>query len=284
MHTRLYTFLELNGTLYNNQFGFRKNHSTTHAILEVVDKLSEAIDKRNISIGVFLDLSKAFDTIKHDILLNKLNHYGIRGTALEWFRSYLTGRSHLVTYLKARSDLAPILFGVPQGSILGPLLFLIYINDINNCTDKLLFYLFADDTTVFITSNSELDLYTQMNSELLHLTTWFNANSQSLNTKKTNYIVFSSFRKKITEDPNQIIILNNIPIKRVAQTKFLGIILDEHLKWHPHINLVQNKIAKSIGIIKRLKNVLPSQTLKTLYNTFIAPYLSYGTIIWAGGY
>jgi hypothetical protein len=284
MHDRIYKFLETNKSLYNKQFGFRKNHSTTYAIMEVVDKLTEALDQRKTTIGVFLDLSKAFDTIKHDILFDKLNYYGIRGMALEWFKSYLTDRFQQVTFNKTLSKLTSIHCGVPQGSILGPLLFLIYINDINSCTNKLLFYLFADDTTVFATADTDNDLYDTMNSELLHLTNWFHANLLSLNVKKTNYIIFSSSRRKVQDDPSKIISINNIPIKRVPQVKFLGIIMDEHLTWHAHINLVKNKIAKSTGVIRRLKATLPPNTLRTLYNTFILPHLNYGAIIWAGGY
>src|SRR6218665_220383 len=140
MHNRLADFLEQNNVLYNKQFGFRKNHSTTFAIVEVVDKISEAMDRRQMTVGVFLDLSKAFDTIRHEILWAKLDHYGIRGLALDWFKSYLTGRTPQVCFSDTRSNLALIRCGVPQGSILGPLLFLLYINDITNSTSNLLFY------------------------------------------------------------------------------------------------------------------------------------------------
>ena len=284
MHVRLYDFLESNDILYNKQFGFRKNHSTSYAIIEIVDRITEALDRRKITIGVFLDLSKAFDTIKHDILLDKLAHYGVRGLALNWFRSYLADRFQQVNYNNSLSNLVSILCGVPQGSILGPLLFLVYINDITNCTSKLLFFLFADDTNVFITGDGDQELFTSMNTELSHLTNWFHANILSLNAKKTNYIIFSGPKMRVTEDPNKTIIINNTPIIRVQQTKFLGMILDEHLTWRPHINLVKNKASKMIGIIRRLRYVLPSHTLRSLYNAFILPYFNYGTIIWAGGY
>jgi len=284
MHNRLQNFLDKSNILYDRQFGFRKKYSTTHAIMEVVDKLTDHIDKRLVTIGVFLDLSKAFDTIKHDILLEKLVYYGIRGPALNWFKSYLTDRFQQVTYSKKLSRLTTILCGVPQGSILGPLLFLIYINDITKCSDNLLMYLFADDTTVFITSVNYPNLIASMNNELTHLTEWLNANLLSLNIKKTNYIIFTGPRKLIHDDPTLVILVNNMPIKRVSQVKFLGIIIDEHLTWQPHILLVKNKIAKIIGVIKRLRNTLPINTLRTLYNALVLPHLNYGAIVWAGGY
>ena len=284
MHNRLQQFLDKSNILYDRQFGFRKSYSTAHAIMEVVDHLTTNIDKRLITIGVFLDLSKAFDTIKHDILLDKLAHYGIRGITLDWFKSYLTERHQQVTCSNAVSNLTTILCGVPQGSILGPLLFLIYINDIIKCSNNLIMYLFADDTTVFITAANYLNLTVHMNNELIHLNDWLNVNLLSLNLKKTSYIIFSGPRKIISEDPGLPVIVNNYPIQRVSQVKFLGIIIDEHLTWLPHILLVKNKIAKIIGVIKRLKNTLPMNSLRALYNALLLPHLNYGAIVWAGGY
>lgn len=284
MHNRLTDFLEQNNVLYNKQFGFRKNHSTTFAIVEVVDKISEAIDRRQMTVGVFLDLSKAFDTIRHEILWAKLDHYGIRGLALNWFKSYLTDRTQQVCFADTRSNLALIRCGVPQGSILGPLLFLLYINDITNSTANLLFYLFADDTTVFITGDRGCQLASFMTKELMHLCTWFHANFLSLNPNKSCYIIFTGPRIIIPDDPNFEILIESYPIKRVSHVKFLGIILDEHLTWRKHIDLVHGKSAKMIGIMRRLKHALPSNTIRTLYNAFILPYFSYGLIVWAGGY
>ena len=284
MHNRLQLFLDKSSVLYDRQFGFRKNYSTIHAITEVVDNLTANIDKRLSTIGVFLDLSKAFDTIKHDILLDKLAYYGIRGITLDWFKSYLTDRFQQVTCANVLSKLTTILCGVPQGSILGPLLFLIYINDIIKCSNNLLMYLFADDTTVFITSANYINLTVCMSTELTYLSEWLNANLLSLNIKKTSYIIFSGPRKIIPEDLSSSVVINNCPIKRVSQVKFLGIIIDEHLTWHPHILLVKNKIAKITGVIKRLKYTLPTNTLRTLYNALLLPHLNYGAIVWAGGY
>src|SRR6218665_107548 len=252
--------MESNAILYNKQFGFRKNHSTAHAIIEVVDKKNKLL----IS-GKLLSVS---DTNKHDNLFKKLEHCGIRGLALTWLKSYLTDRFQQVYYAKKISNLVPITCGVPQGSILGPLLFLIYINDIANCTTNLLFYLFADDTSVFITGEKDQTLFENMNCELPNISNWFNANFLSLSPNKSNYIIFTSPRNKLPEDPNKSIILTNIAIKRVSNVKFLGVIIDEHLTWKSHINLVKHKAAKMIGIIKRLK-ALPLSALKILYNAFL---------------
>ena len=153
MHSRLYKFLDDFEILYPLQFGFRENHSTTHALLCLSESTKQSIDDGRFGFGVFLDLQKAFDTVNHSILLQKLDHYGIRGNALEWFQSYLTGRSQHVTVNGHISNFLPITFGVPQGSVLGPLLFLIYVNDLPNVSKVLQFYLFADDTSIYIGSD-----------------------------------------------------------------------------------------------------------------------------------
>ena len=148
MHERLYKFLELNNILYSKQFGFRKNNSTIDALIKITDKIRESVDKGKYGCGIFIDLRKAFDTVNHNILLLKMEHYGVRGPSLQWFRSYLSERKQYVYINGECSELKQISCGVPQGSVLGPLLFLIYINDLPNISKKLELYLFADDTNI----------------------------------------------------------------------------------------------------------------------------------------
>ena len=166
VNTRLLEFLNIHDIISNSQFGFRQKHSTSHTILTLIEKVTKAIDKFQHTVGVFLDLSKAFDTIDHDILLYKLYHYGIRGKAMEWFRSYLTNRKQFVAINGHYSSQQDVDCGVPQGSLLGPLLFNLYINDIQNSSDILSFILFADDSNVFLSHPDPHTLVNILVSEL----------------------------------------------------------------------------------------------------------------------
>ena len=275
---RLITYLEHNNILNNAQYGFRKKLSTYMPLLNLYDQLSNAGDNGLFSIGIFIDLSKAFDTINHTILLAKLSHYGIRGTVHEWFSNYLKDRSQCVEINRVRSSYKCINCGVPQGSILGPLLFIIYINDIINCSALLYFILFADDTNLLYSCNDLNSLQITVNRELSKLSDWFASNRLSLNIKKTNYILFGNKRLPANIDIN----INGITIDRVEHTKFLGVIIDDKLTWTPHINYIASKIAKGIGIINRIKRLVSRHLLLTLYNSLIYPYLLYCNIVWGG--
>ena len=181
MHKRLYEFLESHSILYENQFGFRKKNSTEYALMDITEKIKETIDSGKFGCGIFIDLKKAFDTVNHKILLSKLEHYGVRDVLLNWFESYLTGRKQFVSFNGESSDLKNISCGVPQGSVLGPLLFLIYINDLPNVSEKLKFFLFADDTNIYYESNDLKDLENVINCELKHLSLWLKVNRLALN-------------------------------------------------------------------------------------------------------
>ena len=276
IYNRLLHFLNSNNSITNCQYGFRRNQSTYMALLNMHDKITEAMDKNEYVLGVYFDLAKAFDSLNHDILCNKLSYYGIRGKPLDLFIDYLSNRKQFVQMNDTRSLLQPISCGVPQGSILGPLLFIIYINDIVNCSSKLFPILFADDTNVFLSNSNQETLYNEMNCELQKLADWFCVNKLSVNAVKTNFMFFG--RKK--DNCTIPIILNGTPLDRVQTTKFLGVIIDDKFCWKDHINHICNKIAKNIGVMHRLKNILPSKVQLTLYYSLIYSYLTYCNIVW----
>src|ERR1043165_1048042 len=196
MYNRLYDYVTKMKILYPSQHGFQTGHSTSMALLTIQDNISTVIDKNEFAIGIFLDIAKAFDTVDHNILLAKLQNIGIRGINLCWFRNYLTNRQQLVASRGHLSKLRLIKFGVPQGSVLGPLLFLLFINDLPNASPLVDFILFADDSNVFISHKTYEGLFQLVNQELQKVADWFKSNKLSLNLKKTNYILFCSHRKK----------------------------------------------------------------------------------------
>ena len=215
----LLNFKKDNSVFYNYQFGFRKSHSTSHAIITLVERVSKVLDMGKYVVGVFLDLKKAFDTVDHTILLRKLEQYGIRGKTLRWFESYLSNRTQYVEYNNSKSDTKIITYGVPQGSILGPLLFIIYMNDFSMSSDLLFSILFADDTSVFIEGTNFTNISQILNTELENVNIWLKANKLTVNIKKTHYMMFHQTRIKLNTS-FKILINNNI-IYHTNNTKFL---------------------------------------------------------------
>lgn len=282
MYARVNNFLEKNNVIFKHQFGFQKNKSTSLAILDVTTKLLNAIENKQFSCCIFLDFAKAFDTVDHETLLHKLEYYGIRGIALQWFRSYLKGRKQSVFVGGELSESLDISYGVPQGSVLGPLLFLLYINDIPSSSKNLDFHLFADDTSLFMSHNDLTTLETNINTELANISDWLIANKLSLNTKKSNYLIFSPKNKRLKKEVT--IYINNERLAEAQSVKYLGVLIDNNLNWKTHIQHTNVKISKSIGILSRLRHFVGKDVLISIYNAFIQPHINYGIINWGGTY
>ena len=285
---QIYQYFVENNLLFDGQYGFRKHHSTELAALELVDRISNGLDKKETPVSIFLDLSKAFDTLDHKLLLIKLQYYGIKDVALQWFSSYLSDRFQLVEMDGFRSDMLNITTGVPQGSILGPLLFIIYVNDMHSISDKFNFIAYADDTT--LTSplltftrgvNCHIDtISSEMNKEIKKITDWLAVNKLSLNASKTKFMVFHYYQKVIADKDVPQLKIGNIDIERVKEFNFLGLSINENLTWSSHAKKISNKISKIIGIMNRLKRFLPLSALKLMYFSLINSHLQFCVATW----
>ena len=278
------SYIEKNKILNSCQYGFRKNLSTSHALLDHFQYLYDSLDDGNFVFSIFLDFRKAFDSLDHNILFSKLQHYGFRGTVLSLIISYLSDRKQYTFVNGVSSDYKNIAHGVPQGSNLGPLLFLIFINDLPNSSSLFKFLLFADDSTLSTCipkSAINIPQYVEIiNNELDEVNKWILSNKISINTEKTKYILFS-YRSTADLPP---IFIGRSKIEKSTSLKFLGVVVDEHLTFKNHVQYISIKISRSIGILNKLKFYLPIEPLKSIYSAFILPYLNYAIEISYAGY
>ena len=290
MYNRLYKHLKENNILYRKQFGFQEKHSIDHAILQLVHQITWSFEKNLYTLGIFIDLSKAFDTVDLKVLITKLENYGVKGTNLQCFKSYLENCKQFIGYEDFSTSYINISCGVPQGSILGPLLFLVYENDLNKESYVLDSIMFVDDTNLFYSHQNIKTLFGTMNCELQKICEWFRTNKLSLNLTKTNYTLFHKnfIKDKLPLKMPELNIGNSI-IKRKSSVKFLGVINNRFINsrfpvsfrgpklWNEILNK-EEKGLECLTLFKkciRLKllnmemNTLIFKKIKTPYNFFI---------------
>ena len=283
IYNRLMDHLVQCNHLTSRQYGFRPKCSTEGALHDMCTSLYNEMDNGNLCIGVFLDLSKAFDTIDRQILRVKLHAYGVRDVELDWFNSYFRERQQYVSVGGKKSCYRSISYGTAQGSILGPLIFIVFINDIVYSSNLLKFIMFADDTNVFLCSDNMRTLFNNCNRELKKVYSWMNANKLTLNFKKTNYVIFHRAQKSLQQNRLRIRI-GNKTIDRAQNTKFLGVKIDEHLTFKSHISLLIGRLSKYVAIFYRIRDLLDRGSLLLIYKTLIYPNLIYCNSVWGATY
>ena len=276
MQSQLLDFISANDILIDCQFGFRAHHSTYMPLSLLHDNITSNLVDGLITAGIYLDLARAFDTVNTEILLSKLEKYGICGSALDLLRSYLTDRTHQLKFMHATSGTnhissqKPITCGVPQGSVLGPLLFLLYINDLIKVSTEGKLFLFADDSCILYSGKTQAELQSKIDESFPKITTWLHANRLSLSVPKTYYQIYSS-----GADNDVSIPIGTQSIKRSKTVKYLGVLYDEDLEFKSHINKVSGVLSRNIGIIARAKYLLNRKLLVLLYDSLILPYINY---------
>ena len=277
IHCRLLDYLSNKNILNRSQFGFQRNRSTTDALVDFFEDMYKQLNEKNHTLCMVLDFSKAFDTVSHEILLQKLSRYGIRGVAHAWFRSYLAGRTQRVRVGKVLSEVMSVTSGVPQGSILGPVLFLLFINDLPNVSDQAKFTLFADDATLTFSGRDYDALLYEANSSLALVHEWTLNNRLLLNADKSSAILFTN--RTVSPSPYLIHISDN-HISYVDQLKFLGLYVVPKVDFSFHINSIVSKVSRIAGRIYSIRDSVPENILVNLYYSLVYPDFTYGILLW----
>ena len=280
VYNRMISFIDKNNIFSSTQFGFRKGMSTETALIDYINRVHSGLNNNYYTISVLMDLSKAFDLMDHNILKNKLEHYGFRGNFLNFLIKFLSDREYFVSVNGIKSTNKSVKIGVPQGSTLGPLLFLIYVNDMANSSDILKFSQFADDSTATHSSRKLRDTISIIETEFEKILNWLATNKLIINLKKTHIMLFTNKKR-----PNEVKLnVNGSIITEETESKFLGVIVDNKLSWQPHIKYISNKISKSLSVLRYLRYSFPKSILKTLYLSLVLPYLMYCNIIWGSAF
>ena len=281
VHDQVSTFIKENTFLNDRQSGFRKLFSTTTAVLDVSENILEQLDKNNFVGAVLIDLKKAFDTVDHKILLKKLWCYGFQNQSFDWFESYLTDRQQLTLVNNIMSDLLhEDVYGVPQGSVLGPLLFLLYIDDIKSVIQNAYCHLYADDTIILKGASDPDSLIASLERELSNVDHWLSINKMTINTKKTEVIFFGN-KAHLKKLDNKTVRYLDTPLKRKDKVKYLGVLFDEKMQWKYQIKNITQKANLKLGKIKAIASFLTPHTKKLLVNALVMPYFHYCSPAWS---
>ena len=283
VHKHLYGYLSENLLINENQSGFRPFHSTETCLINMVNDWTSSMNSGEMIGVAFIDLRKAFDTVSHDILLSKLDNLGVSSSALRWFKSYLTGRTQKVYFKDALSSSRPVLTGVPQGSILGPLFFIIFINSLSEVVCHGRVSMYADDTTLSVSGKDPKEISSKLTADLASIMNWLTVNKLFLNTDKTNVMLIGTAGKlsNVNEDDFTVSV-NGKHLERVTKAKCLGVIIDDQLKWHEQFNNIVQKVFCKIGLLRRLKPFIDIDTLNVIFKSFVQPIFDYCNISWYG--
>ena len=278
-HAKFSSFLDRHGIISDKQGGFRKGFSTAKSMAELTDNILSIINEGKTSLAVFVDLRKAFDTVNHEVLIKKLEHYGIRGQNLIWCKDYLCNRLQKTLANGELSSAVRVTCGVPQGSVLGPLFFIAYVNDLQNVIQGAEAQLYADDTVIHASAYSAEEAARQLQPAINKFSEWCCMNKLSLNTAKTKQMAFGT-RQRVKKARNVTLEINNVPLQTVPTYKYLGITLDSTLTYNYHVKTVANMVTYKSVLLGKIRRNLNENVAMSIYKTMILPYFDYGDIIY----